>query len=84
MFDNPDATSIVTNAVRCVFQTYVESLKASGTFDIAAQKALTKVKNLVISELSESAKKYMINNYGDLTTLANIQIEATINILKSM
>ena len=37
------ATTIVTNAVRSVFQTYVEVLKKSGSFDAESQKiALTK------------------------------------------
>ena len=37
------ATTIVTNAVRSVFQTYVEALKKSGSFDAESQKiALTK------------------------------------------
>jgi len=78
-----DATNIVTSAVRCVFQTYVDSLKKNGTFDATAQAtALTKAKDLALKELTEDTKTYITANFGDLNTWVTTQIEATINIIK--
>ena len=76
------ATTIVTNAVRSVFQTYVEALKKSGSFDAESQKiALTKAKDEALSQMSADVKEYITTNYGDLETWLTTQIEATINIL---
>lgn len=78
------ATSIVTNAVRVVFQTYVDSLKKSGSFDKAAQaEALNRAKNIVLSQITEDTKKYIEDNYGDFNNWLTIQIEATIDLLKN-
>lgn len=79
-----EATTIVTNAVRAVFQTYVESLKASGKFDAQSQSvALTKAKQIALSQMSEEVRNYIIKHYGDLNAWLNNQIEATINLLKN-
>jgi len=79
-------TSIATSverAVRVVFQTYVESLKKSGTFDKEAQKkALVIAKQEVMRELDIEAKEFIVNNYGDLNAYITNQIESTINLLK--
>jgi CMP-2-keto-3-deoxyoctulosonic acid synthetase len=79
-------TSIATSverAVRVVFQTYVESLKKSGTFDKEAQKtALVIAKQEVMRELDIKAKEFIVNNYGDLNAYITNQIESTINLLK--
>ena len=78
------ATDIVTNAVRSVFQTYVESLKKNGTFDKESQKAaLIKAKNDALAQMSDEIKDYITKNYGDLETWITTQIESTINILKN-
>ena len=78
------ATTIVTNAVRSVFQTYVEALKKSGSFDAESQKiALTKAKDEALSQMSADVKEYITTNYGNLETWLTTQIEATINILKN-
>lgn len=78
------ATDIVTNAVRSVFQTYVEALKKNGTFDKESQKvALIKAKDEALSQMSDEIKDYITKNYGDLQTWLTTQIEATINILKN-
>lgn len=79
------ATDIVTNAVRSVFQTYVEALKKNGTFDKESQKvALIKAKDEALSQMSDEIKDYITKNYGDLQTWLTTQIEATINILKNI
>ena len=78
------ATDIVTNAVRSVFQTYVEALKKNGTFDKESQKvALIKAKNDALGQMSDEIKEYITKNYGNLETWIITQIESTINILKN-
>ena len=78
------ATDIVTNAVRSVFQTYVEALKKNGTFDKESQKvALIKAKNDALAQMTDEIKEYITKNYGDLETWIITQIESTINILKN-
>lgn len=78
------ATQIVTNAVKVVFQTYVESLKKSGNFSKEAQvEALTKAKNIVLSQIGSDVKEYISSNYGDFNNWLEIQIESTINSLKN-
>ena len=78
------ATTIVLNAVRSVFQTYVESLKASGSFNAEAQKtALSKAKDIALSQLGEDVKEYISSTYGNLDRWLTNQIESTINLLKN-
>ena len=77
------ATTIVTNAVRVVFQTYVDSLKKNGSFDKEAQvEALTRAKNIALSQITEDTKSYIEENYGDFNNWLTIQIEA-IDLLKN-
>lgn len=79
-----EASEIVLNAVRSVFQTYVESLKNSGSFDNDAQiEALNLAKNIALSQLSAEAKTYISSNFGDLNEWLIISIEAGINKLKN-
>ena len=78
------ATDIVMNAVRSVFQTYVETLKKNGTFDKESQKvALIKAKDDALAQMSDEIKYYITKNYGDLEAWIITQIESTINILKN-
>lgn len=78
------ATTIVTNAVRVVFQTYVDALKKSGSFDKEAQvEALTRAKNIALSQITEDTKSYIEDNYGDFNNWLTIQIESTIDLLKN-
>ena len=78
------AVDIVLNAVRSVFQTYVESLKASGNFTGDAQKiAFGLAKNIILKQLSEDVKSYIATNYGDLEDWIRNQIESSINQLKN-
>ena len=78
------ATEIVTNAVRTTFQTYVESLKNSGSFGKDEQLiALNKAKQIITSELTEELKAFISENYGDLQAWISNQIEASIYKLKN-
>jgi len=76
-------TTIVFNCVQEVYQTYVESLKASGSFDEAAQKeayerCLVKIK----SQLAPDLIDYVTHNFGDLDAYLKSLIESAIYSLK--
>lgn len=78
------ATDIVLNAVRCVFQSYVEALKKSGGFDQKAQiYAFNLAKDIALKQLDDDAKKYIAQNYGDLEEWLKTEIESSINLLKN-
>ncbi len=78
------ATTVVLNAVRSVFQTYVESLKASGSFGPDAQvEALKKAKDIALSQLGEDVKEYIATHFGNLDGWLTNQIESSINLLKN-
>lgn len=77
------ATTIVLNAVKSVMQTYVDSLKKSGSFDAAAQaEALQRAKEIVLTQTTEEVKAFITEAYGDFETWVNTQIEASVNTLK--
>ena len=77
------ATNIVLDAVRSVFQTYVEALKKEGKFDGDAQLvALNKAKEIALNQLSDDLKEFITKNFGNLTSWLANQIEASINLLK--
>ena len=78
------ATDIVINAVRSVFQTYVDSLKASGSFDAQAQtQALTKAKDIALSQMTDEVKSFIDKNYGSIDAWLTTPIDATINLIKN-
>ncbi len=78
------AIGIVTNAVQVTFQTYVESLKNSGSFGKEEQAiAFDKAKAIIIYELTEELKAFITQNYGDLQKWIANQVEATIYKLKN-
>lgn len=77
-------TSIIERAVRSVFQTYVESLKKTNSFDKEAQtKALELAKSEVVKQLSNETATFIKETYGDVNTFITSQIESTINLLKN-
>lgn len=78
------ATDIVVNAVRSVFQTYVDSLKASGNFDKDAQlTALTKAKDIALEQMTDEVKDFITKNYGSVDAWLTTNIESTINLIKN-
>ena len=78
------ATTIVINAVRSVFQTYVEALKKEESFNKDAQIiALNKAKDIALTQMTDEVKDYLITTYGSLDSWLDTNIEATINILKN-
>lgn len=74
---------IYQTVVDCVIatnQTYVESLKKSGSFDEAAQKeAFNRTISAVMTILSDDAKEYITEATGDLNTYLTQLIEAEVN-----
>lgn len=79
-----NAINVVTDAVRATFQTYVEALKKSGTFDKDAQiKAFTLAKDTALKQLSDESVKFISSNYGDIDNWLTTQIESAINQLKN-
>lgn len=80
---NKYLTMLSNTVIDCVIatnQTYVESLKAQGKFDLEAQKiAFEMTYNAVIKVLSDDAKEYLTNMYGDLSVYITNMIEAEVN-----
>lgn len=73
----------ISTCVKATNQTYVDSLKKSGSFDILAQKeAFAKCKEAVLSILADDAKEYLSTAYGDLDKLIENLIEAQIETNK--
>ena len=73
-------TNTVTDCVIATNQTYVEALKKQGAFDAEAQKvAFDLTYKAVIQVLSDDAKSYLTNVYGDLTIYIGNLIEAEVN-----
>ena len=73
-----EVNQIVTSNVAYVFQTYVDNLKKKDKFDDKAQNyALRYAQEKILNELSEVAKEYILENYGDINVLITTQIEPT-------
>lgn len=73
-------TNTVTTCVIATNQTYVEALKKSGKFNAEAQKlAFEQTKTAVLKILTEDAKEYLTEFYGDLDKQLNSLIEAEVN-----
>lgn len=74
------ATDTITNCVIATNQTYVNSLKEQGKFDEAAQKeAFQRTYQAVLLILSDDAKEYLNNAFGDLNKYLQEKIESTVN-----
>lgn len=73
----------ITDCVIATNQTYVDSLKASGSFDIEAQKkAFEDTCNNVLAILSDDAKEYLSMALGDLQTYIANRVEAEVKLNK--
>jgi hypothetical protein len=73
----------IADCVIATNQTYVESLKAQGAFDVEAQKiAFAKTYESVMAVLSAEAKEYLAAAYGDLNVYITNKIEAEVNANK--
>ena len=73
----------ITACVLATNQTYVEALKKQGSFDVEAQKvAFNMTLNAVMEILSDDAKEYLSEAFGDLNSYITSQIEASVNVNK--
>lgn len=70
----------IIDCVIATNQTYVEALKDKNAFDLEAQKAAFELTyKAVMNIITEDAKIYLSNVYGDLTAYITKKIEAEIN-----
>lgn len=75
----------VANCVIATTQTYVDSLKQEGKFDADAQKiAFDKTMNAVLAILTDDAKNYLTQIFGDLNIYLTNLIESQVKINKDM
>ena len=75
--DTVSACVIATN------QTYVEALKKNNAFTAEAQKeAFQLTYNAVMAILTDDAKEYLAEIYGDVAAYITNKIEAEVNISK--
>ena len=73
-------TDTITKCVIATNQTYVETLKKQGSFDLKAQEvAFQKTLLAVQATLSTEAKEYLTEFYGDLDIYIAQAIEAAVN-----
>ena len=73
----------IRDCVSATTQTYVDTLKKEGAFDLAAQKtALQTTLNSVLAILTDDVKEYLITAYGDLNTYLITKIEAEVKAQK--
>ena len=69
----------VINCVIATNQTYVDSLKAQGKFDLEAQKeAFNRTYNQVMLILADDVKEYLSSAVGDLNAYITNMIEAQV------
>lgn len=79
-----EVVKAVLTAVEYVNQTFVDSLKESGSFDATAQEqALEKAKDAVITSLSAGTYKWLEKSFYDLDTWLTVQIESAVKAVKA-
>ena len=77
------AADIISTCVIATNQTFVDTLKKEGTFDIEAQrKAFDMTAAAVMAILTDEAKEVLTQAFGDLNTYITQQIEASVNTNK--
>lgn len=73
----------ITDCVIATNQTYVDALKKENAFTKEAQiEAFNKTFNAVMNVLSQEAKEYLTNIYGDLNAYITARIEAEVKAQK--
>ena len=73
------AEKTVENCVLTVNQTFVDALKADGTFDNeAAKMAFNMCKEKVLATLSDNTKKAIVQTVGDFDEWLQTQIESKV------
>ena len=78
------ATTIVLNAVKTILQTYVDSLKKSGSFNAEAQQeAKKRCREIVLTQITPEVKEYIQSTFGNFDSWLDTQIEANVKNLKN-
>ena len=73
----------ITDCVIATNQTYVNNLKDKNAFDVKAQKeAFNATFNAVMNILTEDAKEYLSNAFGDLALYLTNKIETEVKLNK--
>jgi len=76
--------SIVSDAVKSVYQTYVQSLKDNGTFTDEAKKcAKEQALSLIEARLTPEMSQFIQSTYGDVGKYLSEAIEATLYDFKN-
>jgi hypothetical protein len=77
-------SNTISTCVLATSQTYVDALKKENAFTKEAQtQAFDMTLNAVMDVLTEDAKEYLTNIYGDLSTYVASKIEAEVKITKT-
>lgn len=78
-------TETIADCVSATTQTYVDSLKKQGKFDAEAQKVAFQMSyTAVFNVLTEDAKDYLSELYGDLGAYVTQKIEAQVQADKKI
>ena len=78
------AMQIVADAVKLIFQEFVEALKKNGKFDEATQKeAKEAATKIIMNKLTPELKEFITTNYGDISAWVNEQSEVAIYNFKN-
>lgn len=78
-----EISSVVVQAVMSTTQTYVDSLKAQGKFDLEAQKvAFNTTKETILLLLTTEAKEFIAESYGDIDKWLDTKIEQMVKAHK--
>ena len=77
------AVNAVFSAVEYVNQTFVQSLKESGSFDEKAQElAFMKAKEAALETMEASTKKWLEKSFVDIDAWLTVQIESSVKSAK--
>lgn len=77
-------TNIITDAVKAVYQQFVEALKKEGKFtEEAAKEAKDKALEIIKGQLTEEMRTFIQSNFGDLGKWLSEQIETVLYTLKN-
>ena len=75
--------TLVKSSVLEIQQTYVDTLKKQGSFDINAQKiALEKCYDKVITNMPKEMENWVRSNYSDIESFIKGLIESQIGLMK--
>ena len=78
-----EVVNAILAAVEYVNQTFVDSLKESGSFDAEAQQTAFKMaKDAALTSLSAGTYKWLEKSYVDLDAWLTVQIESAVKAVK--